>query len=404
LKATNIMVNGAVSKQDAKKSVGQFVEAIKGGYIPDIGAASPTVQIAMALRTNKDMFKKGAPIYRSREEVLLPDRFNVGETKKIYRDLFKAFYDFGNEDGEDKGILGFNEAGPAQWQAAFEKAISPNNPYYLFLTSTYATVSELAGEKNEREVKTLFDEQMSSLNSLTMGLYREPQSSIQQKNIKNKEELKFLEKQIGSWQKKNDDAIEFAAKTIRDFKQLKPAERKFMIDKFFDKDIFNYISDAQMTKGVKAQGIKDIPENIDDIQDFIKEEETRLSLRLLEEFKPNFIFKHPALKSYAQGKDSYVGLNAEMINKIAKEYDGARDGINYLIALKFVAGDDFDAIVEQIQPNGRELSTVQNITNSKEAIQYKKVYYRDSNRSSNEVSSESALNNLILLKYLLENE
>jgi len=248
------------------------------------------------------------------------------------------------------------------------------------------------------------DEKFAALNAFRSRVYREPNSSVQQKNIEDRKKIDFLRDQKGSWQKKNDDAIEFAAKTIRDFKQLKPAERKFMIDKFFDKDIFDYISDAQMTKGVKAQGIKDIPENIDDIQDFIKEEETRLSLRLLEEFKPNFIFKHPALKSYAQGKDSYVGLNAEMINKIAKEYDGARDGINYLIALKFVAGDDFKNIVEQIQPNGRELSTVQNITNSKEAIQYKKVYYRDSNRSSNEVSSESALNNLILLKYLLENE
>jgi len=404
LKATNIMINGAVSKQGAKGAAGQFAEAIKGGYVPEIGAASPTAQAAFSLAANKDIFKKGAPIYRSREEVLLPDRFNVGETKKIYRDLFKAFYDFGNEDGEDKGILGFDEAGPAQWQGAFEKAISPNNPYYLFLTSTYATVSELAGEKNEREVKALFDEQMSSLNSLTMGLYREPQSSIQQKNIKNKEELEFLEKQIGSWQKKNDDAIEFAAKTIRDFKQLEPSKRRFMIDKFFDRDVFNYISDEQMIKGIKAQGIKDIPENIDDIQDFIKDEESRLSLRLLEEFKPNFVFKHPALKSYAQGKDSYLGLNAEMINKIAKEYDGARDGINYLIALKFVSGDDFDSIVEQIRPNGKELLTVENITNSAEAYKYKKVYYRDSNRSSKEVSSESALNNLMLLKYLLENE
>jgi len=301
-------------------------------------------------------------------------------------------------------VLGFDEAGPAQWQAAFEKAISPNNPYYLGITSTYAAISSLYGKENKREVDVLMDEKFAALNAFRSRVYREPNSSVQQKNIEDRKKIDFLRDQIGSWKKKNDDSIEFAAKTIRDFKQLKPAERKFMIDKFFDKDIFNYISDAQMTKGVKAQGIKDIPENIDDIQDFIKEEETRLSLRLLEEFKPNFIFKHPALKSYAQGKDSYVGLNAEMINKIAKEYDGARDGINYLIALKFVAGDDFKNIVEQIQPNGRELSTVQNITNSKEAIQYKKVYYRDSNRSSNEVSSESALNNLILLKYLLENE
>jgi hypothetical protein len=30
-----------------------------------------------------------------------------------------------------------------------------------------------------------------------------------------------------------------------------------------------------------------------------------------------------------------------MINKIAKEYDSSRNRRSYLIALKFVAGDDF---------------------------------------------------------------
>jgi hypothetical protein len=336
--------------------------------------------------------------------VLLTERFNAGETKAIYRDLFGAMYDLINEDGENEGVLGFDEAGPAQWQAAFEKAISPNNPYYLGITSTYAAISSLYGKENKREVDVLMDEKFAALNAFRSRVYREPNSSVQQKNMKDRKQVDFLRDQKGSWQKKNDDSIEFAAKTIRDFNNLDRGSRNFQIDLFFDREVFSYISDDQMIKSVKAQGIKDIPENVDELQKIINKEQTRLSVRLVEEFKPRFIFKHPALKNYAQSEDSYFGLNAEMINKIAKEYDGARDRKAYLLALKFVAGDDFDSIVKQIGAHEKELSVVSGIATTKSAIKYKKSYLRANSKSSKPVSSESALNNLILLRYLLQNE
>jgi hypothetical protein len=404
LKATNIMITGMVADQGAENTIGQMVSALEGGYVPEIGAVSPTAQIFMALRTNKDAFRKGAPIYRGRPDVLLTERFNAGETKAIYRDLFGAMYDLINEDGENEGVLGFDEAGPAQWQAAFEKAISPNNPYYLGITSTYAAISSLYGKENKREVDVLMDEKFAALNAFRSRVYREPNSSVQQKNIEDRKKIDFLRDQKGSWQKKNDDAIEFAAKTIRDFNNLDRDSRNFQIDLFFDREVFGYISDDQMIKSAKAQGIKDIPENVDELQKIINKEQTRLSVRLVEEFKPRFIFKHPALKNYAQSEDAYFGLNAEMINKIAREYDGARDRKAYLLALKFVAGDDFDSIVKQIGAHEKELSVVNGITTTKSAIKYKKSYLRADSRSSKPVSSESALNNLILLRYLLQNE
>jgi len=404
LKATNIMVTGMVADQGADNTIGQMVSALEGGYVPEIGAVSPTAQIYMALRTNKDAFRKGAPIYRGRPDVLLTERFNAGETKAIYRDLFGAMYDLINEDGENEGVLGFDEAGPAQWQAAFEKAISPNNPYYLGITSTYAAISSLYGEENKREVDVLMDEKFAALNAFRSRVYREPNSSVQQKNMKDRKQVDFLRDQKGSWQKKNDDAIEFAAKTIRDINKLEGNMKNVQIDLFFDREVFNYISDDQMIKSAKAQGIKDIPENVDELQKIINKEQTRLSLRLLEEFKPNFVSKHPALKSYAQSDDAYFGLSAEMINKIAKEYDGARNRRSYLIALKFVAGDDFGNIVQQIGAHERDLSVVNGITETTSAQKYKRLYLRYDKRSSKPISSESAINNLILLKYLLTNE
>jgi hypothetical protein len=404
LKATNIMVTGMVADQGAENTIGQMVSALEGGYVPEIGAVSPTAQIYMALSTNKDAFRKGAPIYRGRPDVLLTERFNAGETKAIYRDLFGAMYDLINEDGENEGVLGFDEAGPAQWQAAFEKAISPNNPYYLGITSTYAAISSLYGEENKREVDVLMDEKFAALNAFRSRVYREPNSSVQQKNMKDRKQVDFLRDQKGSWQKKNDDAIEFAAKTIRDINKLEGNMKNVQIDLFFDREVFNYISDDQMIKSAKAQGIKDIPENVDELQKIINKEQTRLSLRLLEEFKPNFVSKHPALKSYAQSDDAYFGLSAEMINKIAKEYDGARNRRSYLIALKFVAGDDFGNIVQQIGAHERDLSVVNGITETTSAQKYKRLYLRYDKRSSKPISSESAINNLILLKYLLTNE
>ena len=404
LKATNILVSGMVADQGAENTIGQMASALEGGYVPEIGSVSPTAQIFMALNDNRDAFRKGAPVYRGRADVLLTERFNAGETKAIYRDLFGAMYDLINEDGENEGVLGFDEAGPAQWQAAFEKAISSNNPYYLGITSTYATISSLYGKDNKKEVDALMDEKFAALNAFRSRVYREPNSSVQQKNMKDRKQVDFLRDQIGSWQKKNDDAIEFAAKTIRDINKLEGNSKNVKIDLFFDREVFNYISDAQMIKGIKDQGIKDIPENLDDLNKVINKEQTRLSLRLLEEFKPNFVFKHPALKSYAQSEDSYVGLNAEMINKIAKEYDSSRNRRSYLIALKFVAGDDFKNIVQQIGAHERDLSVVEGITETTSATKYKRLYLRPDNRSSKPISSESAINNLILLKHLLENE
>jgi DNA-cytosine methyltransferase len=404
LKATNILVSGMVADQGAENTIGQMASALEGGYVPEIGSVSPTAQIFMALNYNRDAFRKGAPVYRGRADVLLTERFNAGETKAIYRDLFGAMYDLINEDGENEGVLGFDEAGPAQWQAAFEKAISSNNPYYLGITSTYATISSLYGKDNKKEVDALMDEKFAALNAFGSRVYREPNSSVQQKNMKDRKQVDFLRDQIGSWQKKNDDAIEFAAKTIRDINKLEGNSKNVKIDLFFDREVFNYISDAQMIKGIKDQGIKDIPENLDDLNKVINKEQTRLSLRLLEEFKPNFVFKHPALKSYAQSEDSYVGLNAEMINKIAKEYDSSRNRRSYLIALKFVAGDDFKNIVQQIGAHERDLSVVEGITETTSATKYKRLYLRPDNRSSKPISSESAINNLILLKYLLTNE
>lgn len=404
LKATNILVSGMVSDQGSANTIGQVVSALEGGYVPEIGSIPPLGQITMALTANKDAFRKGAPVYRGRPDVLLTERFNAGETKAIYRDLFGAAYDLMNEDGENKGVLGFNEAGPAQWQAAFEKAISPNNPYYLGVTSIYAGFSSLYGKENQKEVDVLMDEKFSALNAFRSRVYREPQSGIQAKNIEDRKKIDFLSDQIGSWKKKNDDAIEFAAKQLRDISKLDAKEKQNKIDRFFDADVFDFISDAQMAKSVRAQGIKEIPENMDKIKDFIRDEESRLSLKLLEEFKPNFVFKHPSLKRYALSKDSYLELNEDLISGIGKEYDLSRDRKAYLIALKFVAGDDYKDIVAQIGAHQRDLSIVEGIQNDKNAIKYKRSYFRPDDRSSKKVSSESAINNLILLKYLLENE
>jgi hypothetical protein len=152
LKSINIFVEGTVSSRGASEVTSQMVEALKGGYVPEIGAASPTTQAVFALTANRDFFRKGAKVYRGKEEVLSPERFNIGETKKIYRDLFGAANDLMNEDGEDKGVLGFNDAGPAQWQAAVEKAISSNNPYYLGITSGYANISGLYGERTRKRL------------------------------------------------------------------------------------------------------------------------------------------------------------------------------------------------------------------------------------------------------------
>ena len=404
LKATNILVSGMVSDQGSDNTIGQVVSALEGGYVPEIGSIPPLGQITMALTANKDAFRKGAPVYRGRPDVLLTERFNAGETKAIYRDLFGAAYDLMNEDGENKGVLGFNEAGPAQWQAAFEKAISPNNPYYLGVTSIYAGFSSLYGKENQKEVDVLMDEKFSALNAFRSRVYREPQSGIQAKNIEDRKKIDFLSDQIGSWKKKNDDAIEFAAKQLRDISKLDAKEKQNKIDRFFDADVFDFISDAQMAKSVREQGIKEIPENMDKIKDFIRDEESRLSLKLLEEFKPNFVFKHPSLKRYALSKGSYLELNEDLISGIGKEYDLSRDRKAYLIALKFVAGDDYKEIVAQIGAHERDLSIVEGIQNDKNAIKYKMSYFRPDNRSSKKVSSESAINNLILLKYLLENE
>jgi hypothetical protein len=404
LKSINIFVEGTVSSRGYGEVTSQMAEAIKGGYVPEIGAASPTTQAVFALTANKDFFRKGAKVYRGKEKVLLPERFNMGETKKIYRDLFGAAYDLMNEEGEDKGVLGFNEAGPAQWQAAVEKAISSNNPYYLGITSGYANVSGLYGEKNQKEVDALYDDKLSALNSLAMRVYRTPQSSVQNSNSKKKEELKFLEKQIGSWQQRNTNTINgVVSKELREISES-GKKKGFLLDRFFDEKIFNYISDAELIKEVKKAGIKKLPENLDDIQEFIKDEQSRMSIQLVEEFKPNFIFRHPALKEYNLAKNSYVGFNEDLILDIEKEYDNAKDGESYLIALKFVAGDDYDEIVTQIGVNPIEKMRVDNILKTPSAFQYKTAYFRRTNVSSNEVSSESAINNLILLKHLLENE
>ena len=404
LKSINIFVEGTVSSRGASEVTSQMVEALKGGYVPEIGAASPTTQAVFALTANKDFFRKGAKVYRGKEDVLLPERFNIGETKKIYRDLFGAAYDLMNEEGEDKGVLGFNDAGPAQWQAAIEKAISSNNPYYLGITSGYANISGLYGEKNQKEVDALYDDKLSALNSLTMRVYRMPQSSVQNSNSKKREEFKFLEKQIGSWEQRNTNTIKgVVSKELREISES-GKKKGFLLDRFFDQKIFNYISDAELIKEAKKSGIKKLPENLDDIQEFIKDEQSRMSIQLVEEFKPNFIFRHPALKEYNLAKNSYVGFNEDLISGIEKEYDNAKDGESYLIALKFVAGDDYNEIANQIGVNPIEKMRVDNILKTPSAFQYKMAYFRRTNVSSNEVSSESAINNLILLKYLLENE
>lgn len=404
LKSINIFVEGTVSSRGSSEVTSQIAEALKGGYVPEIGAASPTTQAVFALTANRDFFRKGAKVYRGKEEVLSPERFNIGETKKIYRDLFGAAYDLMNEEGEDKGVLGFNEAGPAQWQTAVEKAISSNNPYYLGITSGYANISGLYGEKNQKEVDALYDDKLSALNSLTMRVYRTPQSSVQNRNSKKNEELKFSEKQIGSWQQRNTNTIKgVVSKELREISES-GKKKGFLLDRFFDQKIFNYISDAELIKEAKKSGIKKLPENLDDIQEFIKDEQSRMSIQLVEEFKSNFIFRHPALKEYNLAKNSYVGFNEDLISGIGKEYDLSRDRKAYLIALKFVAGDDYNEIVAQIGAHERDLSIVEGIQNDKNAIKYKMSYFRPDDRSSKKVSSESAINNLILLKYLLENE
>jgi len=403
LKSINIFVEGTVSSRGASEVTSQMAKALKGGYVPEIGAASPTTQAVFALTANKDFFRKGAKVYRGKEEVLSPERFNIGETKKIYRDLFGAAYDLMNEEGEDKGVLGFDEAGPAQWQAAIEKAISSNNPYYLGITSGYANISGLYGEKNQKEVDALYDDKLAALNSLTMRVYRTPESSVQNSNSKKREEFKFLEKQIGSWQQRNTNTIKGVVS--KELREISESDKKaFLLDRFFDQKIFNYISDAELIKEVKKAGIKKLPENLDNIQEFIKEEQSRMSIQLVEAFKPNFIFRHPSLKEYNLAKNSYVGFNEDLISGIKKEYDKSGDRKSYLVALKFVAGEDYDEIVKQIGAHPRDLSFVEGIGNGKSAIKYKKNYFRPNDRSSKMMSSESAINNLILLKYILKNE
>jgi hypothetical protein len=213
-----------------------------------------------------------------------------------------------------------------------------------------------------------------------------------------------LEKQIGSWQQRNTNTINgVVSKELREISES-DNQKGVLLDRFFDEKIFNYISDVELTNEVKKAGIKKLPENLDDIQEFIKDEQSRMSIQLVEEFKPNFIFRHPALKEYNLAKNSYVGFNEDLILDIEKEYDNAKDGESYLIALKFVAGDDYDEIVTQIGVNPIEKMRVDNILKTPSAFQYKTAYFRRTNVSSNEVSSESAINNLILLKHLLENE
>jgi hypothetical protein len=273
----------------------------------------------------------------------------------------------------------------------------------LFITSGYANISGLYGEKNQKEVDALYDDKLAALNSLTMRVYRTPQSSVQNSNSKKKEEFKFLERQIGSWQQRNTNTIKGVVS--KELREISESDKKaFLLDRFFDQKIFNYISDAELIKEAKKAGIKKLPENLDDIQEFIKDEQSRMSIQLVEAFKPNFIFRHPALKEYNLAKNSYVGFNEDLISGIEKEYDSSKDGVSYLFALKFVAGDDYNEIVNQIGVNPIEKNLVDNILKDPYASQYKNAYWRRTNVSSNEVSSESAINNLILLKYLLENE
>ena len=410
LKGVNIFVNGAVSGKSSGQTAAMALEAIKGGYVPEIGAASPMTQAVFALSSNKDFFRAGQKVYRGREDVLLTDRFNAGETKKVYRDLFDMFYNFSNEDNEDKGLLFFDDAGPAQWQAAVEKAISPNNSYYLLLTSSYANLTGLFGEKNSREVDAVHDNMFSALNSLTMRIYRTPQSSVQNKNIKDKEKIEFLERQIGSWRKKNDDLItSIVSKKLREIDANPNAgARETQILDFFTNGIFEFISDKEIERGIKAQGIKEAPDNYNKMIDFVKEEQSRMANKLYEQFKPASVSAFPSLKNYNEIKRSILELEkrTDAINKIRDEYFSlaTEKRVDFLVALTFVAGNEFGKIVEIIGADEEETyDRYTEILNSAEAEEYKMQFLRDED-SSGRISSESALDKMILLQRLMRNE
>lgn len=410
LKGVNIFVNGVVSGKSSGQTASMALEAIKGGYVPEIGAASPMTQAVFALKANKDFFRDGQKIYRGREDVLLTDRFNAGETKKVYRDLFDMFYNFSNEDNEDKGLLFFDDAGPAQWQAAVEKAISPNNSYYLFLTASYANLTGLFGEKNSREVDAVHDNMFSALNSLTMRVYRTPQSSVQNKNIKDKEKIEFLVRQIGSWRKKNDDLItSIVSKKLREIDANPNAgARETQILDFFTDGIFEFISDKEIERGIKAQGIKEAPDNYNKMIDFVKEEQSRMANKLYDEFKPGAISAFPSLKNYREIKPTILELEkrTDAINKIRDEYLSleTEKRVDFLVALTFVAGDEFGKIVEIIGADEEEAYDMYTeILNGAEAEEYKIPFLRNEDYSGR-ISSESALDKMILLQRLMRNE
>ncbi len=177
---------------------------------------------------------------------------------------------------------------------------------------------------------------------------------------------------------------------------------------FFQSDIFNYISDKEIERTVKAQGIKRLPEDFNKIIDFVAEEESRMMLKLYEQFKPNNISKYPSLKNYKEIKKGILGLEqrTEAIEAMRDEYLTlpSNKRVEFLISLTFVAGNDFEEIVSLMGADEEEsYDNYNEILGGAEAEEFKEQFLRTEDKDG-QVSSESALNKMILIMELMKNK
>ncbi len=142
--------------------------------------------------------------------------------------------------------------------------------------------------------------------------------------------------------------------------------------------------------------------------DFVEEEQSRMANNLYEQFKPGAISEFPSLKNYREIKPTILELEkrTDAINKIREEYFSltTKKRVDFLVALTFVAGDEFNKIVEIVGADeGEAYDMYTEILDGAEAEQYKERFLRGEDFRGR-ISSESALNKMILLKRLMRNE
>lgn len=198
------------------------------------------------------------------------------------------------------------------------------------------------------------------------------------------------------------------AKKLRDIDNNPDlAMREYDMLNFFQSDIFNYISDKEIERTVKAQGIKKLPEDFNRIIDFVVKEESRMMLKLYEEFKPNSISKYPSLKNYKEVKKGILELEqrTEAIEAMRDEYLTlpSNKRIEFLISLTFVAGDDFEDIVSLMGVDEESYDNYSEILKSAEADAFKEQFLRTEDKYG-QVSSEPALNKMLLIMELMKNK